>query len=292
MDSDRQQCADQILKAIEYGQLSKVEIERRLNKLIDDELAGSIDSEHNATIVELCNSLLWQLKTHGHIMLQSPSNKSKDKVAISYSAYKNRKRVSRHILYSAAAVVVLMVALTAIGLISPIRWFTEKQSDNEQQYVLEGHQVKIDTASVARAVSYHSNEEGIKQFDTISSLEDFLGFRTGFPDIIGEGFHVSFIFTAFTATQISVQIFYVNDSTETIILSSDMFTDMDQAYVWLEQETAGDYVTINDTTVYKYANVDKTCYTWHSDNIVFSVELDKIIALPESIVSEVMEVLQ
>ena len=100
MDSDRHHCADQILEAIEYGQLSKEEIERRLNKIIDDELSEPVDADYDATKVELCNSLLWQLRTHGRVKMQLPSDQARDRIksGSNYATTSETKQVGKKLL--------------------------------------------------------------------------------------------------------------------------------------------------------------------------------------------------
>ena len=67
MDSERKSIAKQILEAIEYGNISESEVERRLDRILDEELNVSIHTKVDMTKVNLCNSLLWQLYTHGRI---------------------------------------------------------------------------------------------------------------------------------------------------------------------------------------------------------------------------------
>lgn len=133
MDYDRQECADQILEAIEYGQLSKEEMERRLNQIINDELSGPVDANYDAGKVELCNSLLWQLQTHGRIELQSPSEHIKQKIARAHTIHKRRKTIAKRSIYAATAVLLLFVGLTATSVISPVQWFTGRSSVDEQR---------------------------------------------------------------------------------------------------------------------------------------------------------------
>ena len=47
MDSDRQMIVDQILKAIDYGNLPRDEIERRLVQIIETELNVPFNAEIN-----------------------------------------------------------------------------------------------------------------------------------------------------------------------------------------------------------------------------------------------------
>ena len=61
MGSDRQIIAMQILKAIDYGNLSLDEIVKRLNQIIEAELNVPFDTEIDHVKVKLCCSLLNRL---------------------------------------------------------------------------------------------------------------------------------------------------------------------------------------------------------------------------------------
>ena len=64
MNSDRQAIAREILKTIEYGNLPRDEIERRLEQMIDKELNVPLSVEINKEKVDLCTSLLCKFYTH------------------------------------------------------------------------------------------------------------------------------------------------------------------------------------------------------------------------------------
>ena len=73
MSHDREALADEILRTIEYGHLPFKETEQRLQRIINDELAGSIFDEYNETKVELCTSLLYCLYVNNsHCSTYSP----------------------------------------------------------------------------------------------------------------------------------------------------------------------------------------------------------------------------
>lgn len=74
MNSNRQAIALEILKIIEYGNLSRDEIERRLEQIIDAELNVPLYAEINKEKVDLCNSLLWELYTQGRCDIKFKDN--------------------------------------------------------------------------------------------------------------------------------------------------------------------------------------------------------------------------
>ena len=276
MDQDRQSCVDQILEAIEYGHLSYEEIERRLNKTIDDELSGSLDSEYNATKVELCNSLLWQLKTHGKLELHTPSENIKEKIQSNHTVYKHKKAVLHRSICAVAAVLVFVVGVTLLSGISPIQWFTSKSSEDEQQYIVELNSISIDT--ISKAIAEHS-ESGILSLSTsdYSELIHFLGFDPFIaPDIAG-----SYTIDKYNARVSQDNIFlscrYRNTLTASdlsLVLREYFYLSSDQAYTRFEQDKEGDQITIHGIMVYKYMNSNRTNYVWIHNNTVYSVTTD------------------
>ena len=61
MNSNRQAIFQEILKTIEYGNLSRDEIERRVERMIEKELNVPLYAKINKEKVDLCNSLLRKL---------------------------------------------------------------------------------------------------------------------------------------------------------------------------------------------------------------------------------------
>ena len=152
MSDDRQTCADQILKAIEYGKLPADETQARLRQMIRDELSGAEQSDSGRLRVELCNSLLWQFYTHGEVQgLGADDDAMKARIEKGYAQRRRRKRLMTRAMISLTTAVVLLVGLTAAGMIQPLRWFTGRSTEDEQQYIIEGHEVKAPEVSTAFA---------------------------------------------------------------------------------------------------------------------------------------------
>lgn len=282
MDSDRQQCADQILEAIEYGQLSKEEIERRLNQIINDELSAPEDTGYDAAKVELCNSLLWQLQTHGQIHLQSPSEKAKEKVKMDYSSHKRKVALIRRSIYAAASILIILVGLTVLDVISPIQWFTRQSVNDEQQFIVEGHSISVN--ALTKAIAEHqTNGSSSLSTSSYSELVGFLGFDPGIPEMISDGFDITDYQVLVRAQYIKICCQYGNEPS--IVLWMTLYKDVDQAYTQFEQDADGYVIVINDVKVYKYTNAGRVSYLWISNNTLFKLSSDD----PESINDEIVQ---
>lgn len=266
MDSDRHHCADQILEAIEYGQLSKEEIERRLNQIIDDELSAPVDTGYDAAKVELCNSLLWQLHTHGKIHLQSPSEKAKEKIKMDYSSHKRKVATIRHSIYAAASILIILVGLTALDVISPIQWFSRQSVNDEQQFFVEGHSINVDI--IEEAIAEHKSTENTS-FSTTdrTALVSFLGFDPGIPISISASFKAVQYDVLVMKRYIMITCQYGEDPS--IVLFLTIYTDVDHALIQYEQDKEGESINLEGFQIYKYMNADRINYLWINDNAIY-----------------------
>ena len=88
----RSSCVDQILKAIDFGQLTYDETERRLQQLIDEE-TNQIEHPANADMLDACYSLLLQLHTHGSISYSSEKEHNWQAIRQRVQAHRQRSDV-------------------------------------------------------------------------------------------------------------------------------------------------------------------------------------------------------
>ena len=149
MCNDRNTVAEQILKTIEYGLLPVAEIERRLEQTISEALAGPIGAEYDNVKAELCCSLLQRIYSGTDFEMRA--EKIKSRITQRYLAWKRRKQILIRGISAAAAVLVLFTVLNALNILSPIRWFTGESTEDEQQYIVQGHQIGSDI--IRRAIA-------------------------------------------------------------------------------------------------------------------------------------------
>ena len=129
MAADRQTCIRQILEAIEYGNLPREEILRRLQAIADSELSERTITEAGQMKMDLCTELQWRLMSGKPFPVMPAATEALE--AVSRRAEKARgRRRPLLALAAVAAAVVLAVNLTAPGMISPIRWFTGQPAED------------------------------------------------------------------------------------------------------------------------------------------------------------------
>ena len=247
MDSDRQMIVDQILKAIDYGNLPRDEIERRLVQIIETELNVPFNAEINKEKVDLCNSLLRRL------YMQSPIIDKADWTAVR----------------SIAAALILVVGLTMLNIIPPIRWFTGTSTDDEQQYIVQGHE--ISTQNIAKAIAEHNGTGSIYTND-YQKLKAFLNLDVGFLQRLEEEFRVIQYEAIIFPTWINVVCSYSNNEGHVLTVGVSMFENIEEVGLQFEQTTNGNEVILHSTKVYEYSNIDTVSYVWSSENTVYTVE--------------------
>ncbi len=266
MENDRQQCADQVFETIEYGQLSREETEKRLNQIIEEELSGPVDADYDAAKVELCNSLLWQLQTHGKIESQSPSDIAKANIKRDFAARKRKTTRVRRFICAAAAILVVFLGLTALDVISPIQWFTIKPINDEQQFLIEGHSISVDV--IDKAIAEHLMAERTSlSTNEYSELIDFLGFDPEMPLSIAANYEAVQYEAHVRNRSIRISCQYGEDPS--IVLFLTMYRDVDQAHAQYEQDQEGVCIYVNGFQIYKYTNNDRVNYLWINNAAIY-----------------------
>ena len=289
MLDDRQQAADQILEAIEYGLLPVEEIERRLRQIIDEELSGSLDTDYNKDKVEICCSLLQRICTDQEFDIDSHTKEIKAEIENNHNLYKRRKRNIIRVACTTAAIILIFIGLTAMNVISPIHWFTGESTEDEQQYVVKGYEINIDTIAHAIAEHIESAQLAISTTD-YADIVSFVGFDPHFPREINQ-----YSYFQFDAIVMPDHIMIACDYSEehstdsVILLSKSFYSDASSAYEQYEQDTAGEEMELCNHTVYRYQNSGKICYLWFENSTVSLLTFDSTLKNTEELSQLIIE---
>lgn len=274
MSHDRQAIADEILKAIEYGHLPTDEIERRLQRIKDEELSGSVYDEYNKTKVDICTSLLCHLYTDGQFSLDDRSDNIEQRIADRQDSYIKHKKTMTRGFIAVAAVLVLFVSLAVFDVISPIQWFSSKSINDEQQFAIQGHEIDIQT--ITTAIAEHSGQ-GELSTSNEEDVHRFIGFDPQIPHSIRDIYIADYFYVYISNHYIKICCDYKckNSDAEqnSISLWMTFYTDMERAYLEYEQDETGEIISISNEHVYKYTNSDRINYLWTMNNVVFRLAL-------------------
>ena len=209
MNNERERSVRTILAEIEYGRLSAEETERRLNRMIDRELCGPLDRPVNTDLVDLCSALI--LKLHG-VETSSGSDEAAIAGLMDRICRSQRKTHRRRFLRPAliAAAVLIAVIISSFGVIR-LQWFAGYSSEDQEQYIIEGHEITTGKTAVANITTYAEKDKSIRT-DSLEELTAFLGFDPHLPQEIYPNYKPNVYFGIISGTSVWAECFYLNAS--------------------------------------------------------------------------------
>ncbi len=264
MDGERKAYTERILSAIEYGRLPNDETERRLNALIESEV-NKTDDAVDMGLIDACQSLLWQLHTHGEVPYESHYEQNWERITKRLNREtlmtKTAKSVGRML---AAAAAILFVVLGLSGNLKWI-WLQHDDTPDQQQHIIAGNEIGVEL--VKSAIAEHS-EGGQIRVSSPEELAKYISFVPA-PETINDEWVFSYADISITSGFICVDTEYENTAQQsTILYSAFLFTDANDAYITFEQSTEGSYITIDNHCVYVTNNIHRTTMCW-TDGLAF-----------------------
>ena len=264
MNGDLRPELGQILRAIDFGDVSHEEIERRLNALIEAE-SEKTDGPADMAMIEACQALLLQLH-----------DCHPDTAYISSAGVQNdqRKPCRKFIgwrIAIAAAVIVLVVG--AVGY--RYQWLEGTSTLDGQQYIVQGHE--ITTAMIETAIAEHSSYAQCQIRDT-AELISFLGFDPCIPSELAGKWQAEQYDVLLLPNFIQINIKYTSSSKSDhdIVYTQSWFLNVKEAFMSIEQNAEGESFRIESTDVYMSQNSERILLLWQeglSANLL-SVEND------------------
>lgn len=281
MSSDgRSNYIDQILHTIDYGNLSYKETERRLQKLIDDE-SYQLNHPSDPDFLNACQTLLFQLHTHGKISFKSHKQCNWEAVQHSISKKEANKPQKKYTLVLVGILVVLIVFL---GNAYQFSWFDFSSSTDQQQLTVKGNDITphLIATAIARndSFAFYTKENA-------SDLKQLLGFDPLIPHTIGDTLLIKRCDITFFPEEILIYVPYGSSTNDTYALTYtiDYYTDMENAYISMEQNKEGEYKEIANHSVYISQNIDYILACWQEETAVHSVSVSSSIENFESIIT-------
>lgn len=283
MNGVRTSCTERILTAIEYGNLSNEETERRIVELIEAEVSKT-DSAADLELIDACQSLLWQLHTHGTAAYDSHAEQNHEKLMARIDKVEKRRCIDLRPLRwvaAAAAVVLLFVGVR-------FSWFEHSDTPDGQQHVITGQEITVEM--VQAAIAENAGKGSVETTD-LQELRDIIGFDPHIPETIADEWHVSACAAWFMRNSIQVTGKYVRDvlSGEELIYVINYYSSVDDGYLTFEQSDKGDSILIGNQTVYLSNNFDHWVACWSTGDTLY--EINCKINEPEfmNIVRDVIE---
>lgn len=263
--SNWQEKHDQVLNAIEYGMLSRNETEKRLRQIIEEESASPFNREVDTDKISICNSLLWQLYTHGEIQYADHSGESRRFVEQKYLKWKQRRKTLLWSVRTFVVIIVMVIISTAANLLPSLHWFEITSTQSKRQVAVTVHEISVQ--SVANAISAYGGK-GSLVFSDSSELIRTLGFDPGFPPSLNEEYAPVEYHMSIDPEMIRIGCEYAKKDSDIptggaeISIRLTIFTSAENASIEFEQTAEGECFLMDGIPVYKYQNAGKEHYLW------------------------------
>ncbi len=265
--------AAKILTAIENGALPAAETERRLENLVEAEIARE-DAPADMELIDACEDLLLAFQSVENqklvkAILAQPTKSIKRRRNEKTRTHKgDMARRIRRIACAGAGVFVLVCCANMVRL----QWLSGTSSEDEQQYIIQGK--GIEPNSVAGADG--ARGEGPISFSTgdLQTALDALDFVPQIPTYVPAGLTSN----AYSVNKVSrytvFAIEYVDSETETrMSYGAISYADLDDLRVALEQNREGNEIEIDGSLVYVTENYERTICVWTEDSILYMLTI-------------------
>lgn len=269
MDNDRM-LIDKLRQEMLLGRITYDDVVRRLTKAIESEY---LNESPNIDFIDSCEDFLWEIGTEGRQKFVSVSDRYLEAIEqhAEITAQEHTKRspvmgfAKRIALISAAFAILIFFTQGAIHF----EWFTQHSSTDEQQYIIQGHEITI--SLIQECIAEHDSFSALKS-SSWDELCEYLGFT---PSVISpETFQIDeALYQAYVEPGIiMVNVLYGSEPDNAIaVFTIQYYTDTDEALFMFEQDTTGDLITVNGHSVYTNTNVSRISFTWLSNSTVYKL---------------------
>lgn len=260
MDGVHQSAVDQILSAIEQGNLGVDETERRLQKLIQAEQAKPT-AERDQRLIDSAEQLREELHHRTALSFEAKRQKNLDSTVQKYKAWRKQQHKQKQALRISAFAATLLLCLGLGSGLLHWNWFETKPSEDGEQYVIQGHEIRLDT--ITQAIAAHDEADEITTMD-IEDLFTFLGFKPVIPEVIQSSWIACKYYAYVAPYEIQVQVSYQNsESQQKIFYNMSFSTDQSNMFLTIEKENnSGSYINIGSKEVYICKNYDAWNIIW------------------------------
>ena len=202
MDGVHQSAVDQILSAIEHGNLGVDETERRLQELIQAEQAKPT-AEQDQHLINSAEKLREELHHRMVLSFEAKCQQDLDDTLWKYRAWKKQQHKQRRVYrIGALAAMILLCFGLGSGLLH-WNWFDARISNDGEQCVIQGHEISLDT--ITQAIAAHDGVDEITTTDT-EALCAFLGFNPAIPETLHSNWRAESMLCSKTSNVITQSI--------------------------------------------------------------------------------------
>ena len=270
----------ELQQTILAGELSPAELTDRVSAAIEAEYDKT---EPDVTFIRASESLLREM--------YAPERAAAETAVPRYqAAIRDEAKQRGTKRYLPAALRAAAVVVAVVALLSGLRftWFSGKSSPDEQQYILQGHEVSLET--IQQAFADHAGQEMQVSVRSRDELADCLGFAPPLPR--AEVFGAEYVRCDLTilSNTLDVVVMYGHGPKDGIATYTwTYYEDVEEMYFTIEQSHTGETVDVDGTAVYCTDNVARRTYLWVDEQTVYCLSgfIDDELAF--GVIREIME---
>lgn len=286
MENDRM-LIDKLRQEVLSGKLTYDDVVRRLTIAIETEY---LKESPNLELIDSCEDFLWEIETEGKQKFVSVCDRYLNAIGQHSEVTTPKKTRTGPIMGFAKRIALISAAFAVLIFFTQgamrFRWFSHNSSSDEQQYIIQGHDIGIDI--ISKSIAEHDEFDMLQTKDW-NEFIDYLGFTPSIinPDML-EASNTQYIaFIEPGVIMLYIQYSGLSNDNE-VLMTIQYFTDMEDAYFTLEQDAEGEIVYVHDTMVYVSTNVTNHSFTWLSGETIYRVAGSLTYEEGLQIVSEVV----
>jgi hypothetical protein len=267
MNGDQMAHVTKILSAVENGNLSRDEIVRRLDKIVERELAKT-DHSADIQLVSACEDLLWELNTSGKLAFASHMEENRSAVITRLIQKRKQKAAWRFTTRTIAVSVAVFVLISVLDGILNQGWFVQYVTDDEQQYVIQGQAIDPGLIDAGQAIG----DGAAKELVTSDWMElvSFLGYEPKIPSVLPTGWKVVNYFANVLPDVSAMRVTYSSDELQ-FLFSLTRYSHQEDAYITFEQNVEGERMLVGGIDVNHAKNELRDRYIWFIENELFAL---------------------
>lgn len=270
MNGDSSHMIAEIMTAIEKGTLTHSEIERRLEAAIAAEI-NKKDSSADVEKVRACQSLLWELGTHGKEAFVDDTERSLSAFKAKRAAVKAKRKKHRFALRALAVAAVILIVMFGIDALVYQERLQGAQSPDEQRYTIEGNTVNI--GMIAQSNADPSGEDAQVETTDFAVAVAALGYKPPMPQWIPDGWEPLPYYVSKAASNTQFIATYTNSGQEyDLVYQIVYYADAERASIAFEQNTSGkEFVLRDGRTIYVTENYNDTACVWYEGLVCYNL---------------------
>ena len=264
MDGVHQSAVDQILSAIEHGNLGVDETERRLQELIQAEQAKPT-AEQDQHLINSAEKLREELHHRMVLSFEAKCQQDLDDTLWKYRAWKKQQHKQRRVYrIGALAAMILLCFGLGSGLLH-WNWFDARISNDDEQCVIQGHEISLDT--ISQAIAAHDGVDEITTTDT-EALCAFLGFNPAIPETLHSNWRAEKYAAYVYPDEIKIVVEYWDACQKlTMYYIQNYALSVEETMIAIEQEDGSGFnIQIDGNRIYICKNYDVWNASWIQGN--------------------------